>query len=195
MPDRARAETSITLVILVCGAVACFFTGTKHMELHKSICCVQGCYFVTCMLHQKLIIMENLSPTKVDLKQRKLNLMNKIILLLFVCLFISCGKKSSQNIESKNPSKNENRSEQESTSSKNIEAIDEVMGLAKEIQERFDNLVVLGIGGSARGTTAIFKALCFGHNLKEKEQRGGMPRLYVLDNVDPEGFAAHLALC
>ena len=74
-------------------------------------------------------------------------------------------------------------------------AIDEVMVLAKEIQERFDNLIVLGIGGSALGTTAIFKALCFGHNLKDKAQRDGLPRLYVLDNVDPDGFAAHLALC
>ena len=77
----------------------------------------------------------------------------------------------------------------------NLEALDEVLTLATEIQERFDNLVVLGIGGSALGTTAIFNALCYGHNLKSEHQRGGLPRLYVLDNVDPDGFAAHLALC
>ncbi len=77
----------------------------------------------------------------------------------------------------------------------NLEAVDEVLTLAKEIQADFDNLIVLGIGGSALGTTAMFNALCYGHNLQSKEQRGGLPRLYVLDNVDPDGFAAHLGLC
>ncbi len=77
----------------------------------------------------------------------------------------------------------------------NLEAIDEVLSLASEIQKSFDNLIVLGIGGSALGTTAMFNALCYGHNLQSKEQRGSLPRLYVLDNVDPDGFAAHLALC
>jgi len=71
----------------------------------------------------------------------------------------------------------------------------EVLSLAKEIQEQFDNLVVLGIGGSALGTTAVFNALCYGHNLKDKEQRNDLPRLFVLDNVDPDGFSAHLDLC
>lgn len=76
-----------------------------------------------------------------------------------------------------------------------LEAIDEVLTLAKDIQAGFDNVIVLGIGGSALGTTAMFNALCYGHNLQSKEQRGGLPRLYVLDNVDPDGFAAHLNLC
>jgi glucose-6-phosphate isomerase len=73
--------------------------------------------------------------------------------------------------------------------------IAEMLSLAKEVKEQFDNLVVLGIGGSALGTTAVFNALCYGHNLKDKEQRGGLPRLFVLDNVDPDGFSAHLDLC
>jgi len=77
----------------------------------------------------------------------------------------------------------------------NLAAVDEIVTLAKEIQADFDNLIVLGIGGSALGTTAMFKALCYGHNFQSKEQRGGLPRLFVLDNVDPDGFAAHLALC
>ena len=76
-----------------------------------------------------------------------------------------------------------------------LDALDEVMMLAQDIQARFDNLVVLGIGGSALGTTAIFNALCYSHNLKSNEQRNGLPRLYVLDNVDPDGFSANLALC
>jgi glucose-6-phosphate isomerase len=73
--------------------------------------------------------------------------------------------------------------------------VDEMLSLAKVVQEQFDNLVVLGIGGSALGTTAIFNALCFGHNLRDKEQRQGLPRLFVMDNVDPDGFSAHLDLC
>ena len=76
-----------------------------------------------------------------------------------------------------------------------LELVEEISSLAKEIQETFDNLVVLGIGGSALGTTAIFNALRYSHNLLDNEQRGGLPRLFVLDNVDPDGFAAHLALC
>lgn len=76
-----------------------------------------------------------------------------------------------------------------------VEAVEELVALAGEIRDQFDNLMVLGIGGSALGTTAIFRALCFGHNLKDRHQRGGLPRLFVLDNVDPDGFSAHLALC
>ena len=73
--------------------------------------------------------------------------------------------------------------------------VTEILSLAGELREQFDNIVVLGIGGSALGTTAVFTALCYGHNLKTREERGDSPRLFVLDNVDPDGFSAHLALC
>ncbi len=76
-----------------------------------------------------------------------------------------------------------------------LDVVEEVSRIAKEIQGNFDNLVVLGIGGSALGTTAIFNALCYCHNLKDSRQRNGLPRLFVLDNVDPDGFSAHLTLC
>ena len=50
----------------------------------------------------------------------------------------------------------------------------------------FDNVVVLGIGGSALGTIAMQQALLRPHwNELDLEQRDGYPRLYVLDNVDP----------
>lgn len=75
------------------------------------------------------------------------------------------------------------------------DSVEEVASVAQEIQNRFDNLIVLGIGGSALGTTAVFNALCPGHNLQSKEERHGLPRLFVLDNVDPDGVAAKLALC
>lgn len=50
----------------------------------------------------------------------------------------------------------------------------------------FDTVVVLGIGGSALGASALFQALTrpFWNELGD-EQRQGYPRLYVLDNVDP----------
>jgi len=75
------------------------------------------------------------------------------------------------------------------------ETVAEILSFARQVQSNFDNLVVLGIGGSALGTTAIFNALCPGHNLRSKTERDGLPRLFVLDNVDPDGFASSLSLC
>ncbi len=66
----------------------------------------------------------------------------------------------------------------------------DVSGLVRFAEERhgrFDNLLVLGIGGSALGTIALGGALLHPyHNLLSKEERGGTPRLFVLDNVDPD---------
>jgi len=62
---------------------------------------------------------------------------------------------------------------------------------AKAIAERCDNFVVLGIGGSALGTTAVHSALRHPFwNLLSKQERRGLPRLFVLDNVDPDWLAA-----
>ena len=52
---------------------------------------------------------------------------------------------------------------------------------AKRLEGRFANLVVLGIGGSALGLIALNSALRTPHRWAEKP-----PRLYVLDNIDPE---------
>lgn len=53
----------------------------------------------------------------------------------------------------------------------------------------FDDLVVLGIGGSALGLTALQTALNHPfHNLCRK------PRLHVMDNVDPDAFGALLEM-
>ncbi len=60
----------------------------------------------------------------------------------------------------------------------------------------FENLVVLGIGGSALGMTALVSALKPPYyNLLSREQRGGHPRIFVMDNVDPDTFSAMLKLC
>jgi glucose-6-phosphate isomerase len=54
------------------------------------------------------------------------------------------------------------------------------------------NLVVLGIGGSALGAVALHNALNRPfYNLVDPDVRKG-PRLFVMDNVDPEEFGALL---
>lgn len=61
---------------------------------------------------------------------------------------------------------------------------------------RHENLVVLGIGGSALGTTALVTALKAPYyNLLSREARGGRPRIFVMDNVDPETFHQMMRLC
>ncbi len=59
---------------------------------------------------------------------------------------------------------------------------------ARRLEGRFANLVVLGIGGSALGLIALNSALRSPHRWAEKP-----PRLYVLDNIDPERVASLLA--
>jgi glucose-6-phosphate isomerase len=59
-----------------------------------------------------------------------------------------------------------------------------------------ENLLVAGIGGSALGPSAIFGALAHPlHNLLPREQRSGKPRLFLLDNVDPDLATAQFELC
>lgn len=57
-----------------------------------------------------------------------------------------------------------------------------------------ENLVVLGIGGSALGNIALQTALRSPvYNLLDAKKRGG-PRLFVVDNVDPVQFGSILDL-
>lgn len=60
----------------------------------------------------------------------------------------------------------------------------------------YENLVVLGIGGSALGITALTAALKppF-YNQLSRAGRKGCPRLFVMDNIDPVTFRAMLRLC
>lgn len=58
------------------------------------------------------------------------------------------------------------------------------------------NLVILGIGGSALGTRALATALLHPyHNSLTDEELRGHPRLFVMDNVDPDTFSAMLEVC
>lgn len=72
------------------------------------------------------------------------------------------------------------------------EIVDDIIVTAKDIKKKFDNFVVLGIGGSALGPIAVFQALChMRHNELPKSKRKA-PKLYVEDNVDPERMRALL---
>lgn len=65
--------------------------------------------------------------------------------------------------------------------------------VAKGARGRFDDVVVLGIGGSALGPIALRSALLAPQwNALTNAERGGWPRLQVLDNVDPRTIAALL---
>ncbi|WP_206812465.1 glucose-6-phosphate isomerase [Paradesulfitobacterium ferrireducens] len=69
------------------------------------------------------------------------------------------------------------------------EMASELIGItqyADWVSHRFDNFVVLGIGGSALGPMAVQQALNpYYYNELSPSERSNRPRLYVLDNVDP----------
>ena len=70
--------------------------------------------------------------------------------------------------------------------------------LAERLEGRFENLVILGIGGSALGARTLRDALLGPlWNERSDEERLGKPRMYILDNVDPDAVSdavAHLDL-
>lgn len=73
------------------------------------------------------------------------------------------------------------------------ETVDAIQQFAEGAGQAFSNVVVLGIGGSALGTTAMRTALKHPlWNELDDEAREFYPRLYVLDNVDPATFGAFL---
>jgi glucose-6-phosphate isomerase len=71
-------------------------------------------------------------------------------------------------------------------------AADASVALARELADRFENLVVLGIGGSSLGGRAIVSALAHPyHNLLPRDRRGAL-RVFFPDNSDPATFEALL---
>jgi glucose-6-phosphate isomerase len=69
----------------------------------------------------------------------------------------------------------------------------QVESFANAARGNYDDVVILGIGGSALGPIALRTALRpSGWNMLDDKARGGFPRLQVLDNVDPETIAALL---
>ncbi len=69
----------------------------------------------------------------------------------------------------------------------NEETVWYVKEFAAMVRGRFDNVLVLGIGGSALGGIAVSEALLKPYwNLLTPEQRDNYPRLFFLDNIDPD---------
>ncbi|MDQ6872141.1 MAG: glucose-6-phosphate isomerase [Gemmatimonadota bacterium] len=69
----------------------------------------------------------------------------------------------------------------------------QVTSFGKQARGKYDDVVILGIGGSALGPIALRTALRpSGWNMLDEEGRDNYPRLQVLDNVDPETIAALL---
>ncbi len=67
----------------------------------------------------------------------------------------------------------------------------QVKRLVAEIKDNCENLIVLGIGGSALGNIALQTALNpYLYNIDDRQRRG--PRLFVFDNVDPVQFSSFL---
>jgi glucose-6-phosphate isomerase len=80
---------------------------------------------------------------------------------------------------------------------KQTAVIEEVKQAAAQFSEKgYDNLVIFGIGGSALGITALHTALSQPyHNLLTRARRKGLPRLFVMDNIDPMTFKAMMRVC
>ena len=73
----------------------------------------------------------------------------------------------------------------------NLGYSDETVWYVKEyaalVENRFENILVLGIGGSVLGSLAVTEALLKPYwNLLTEEQRDNYPRLFFLDNIDPD---------
>ncbi len=71
------------------------------------------------------------------------------------------------------------------------ETAKQIKDLVAELKSRCENLVVLGIGGSALGNIALQTALKpYMHNIDDKSRIG--PRLFVFDNIDPNQLGSFL---
>lgn len=75
----------------------------------------------------------------------------------------------------------------------NEETLWYVKEYAAMVRNRFENILVLGIGGSALGGLAVTEALLKPYwNLLTPEQRSGQPRIFFLDNIDPDTISGLL---
>ena len=75
----------------------------------------------------------------------------------------------------------------------NEETVWYVKEYAAMVEGRFDNILVLGIGGSELGSIAMCEALLKPYwNLLSKEERGGMQRIFFLDNIETDMINALL---
>ncbi len=69
-----------------------------------------------------------------------------------------------------------------------VEVIEKFAGKAIK---QYENVVLLGIGGSSLGPRALHSALAGGQwaNMADHKGRGKIPRFFFADNIDPDTFA------
>jgi glucose-6-phosphate isomerase len=73
--------------------------------------------------------------------------------------------------------------------------VQEIKKYVRGVKGWVENFVVLGIGGSSLGARALQTALNHpSYNLLSRTMRKGFPRLFVADNIDPDGFKALLEM-
>ena len=71
----------------------------------------------------------------------------------------------------------------------NEETVWYVKEFASLVEGRFDNILVLGIGGSVLGGLAVTEAILKPYwNYLTQEQRNNLPRIFFLDNIDPDSI-------
>jgi glucose-6-phosphate isomerase len=71
--------------------------------------------------------------------------------------------------------------------------VTEILDFVESKKGQFDNLLVLGIGGSALGATALRTALCEPfHNSLSASKRKGALKVFVADYIDPDYFTSLL---
>lgn len=69
---------------------------------------------------------------------------------------------------------------------------DEIVAFANEVRDQYQDFILIGIGGSSLGTIATIQALAHPfRNLLPDGKRTG-PRIFILDNPDPEKITATL---
>lgn len=77
---------------------------------------------------------------------------------------------------------------------KQPEVVKSINAFSQKVKGKYDDLVIVGIGGSAVGTRAMFDALLPANwNQLSKEQRNGFPRYHIIDNIDPDHLNEVLA--
>ena len=77
----------------------------------------------------------------------------------------------------------------------NEETIWYVKEYAAMVENRFDDIIILGLGGSALGGKAVCEALLPPYwNFLTKEQRNNYPRIFFLDNIDPDQMSSLLKI-
>jgi glucose-6-phosphate isomerase len=73
--------------------------------------------------------------------------------------------------------------------------LESILDVAQKLRSRFSNFVVVGIGGSSLGSRALHLALNHPfHNILEESKRGGSPRIFFAENVDPDSLAGLLEI-